>query len=315
MQRLSSVLVVLDRGARDAALLAKSVVLARKFGARIELFSCDAERGYAFRHTYDPRGLAKARQACLTDLSNYLQGLREPLNALDIEVSIDAACESPLYEGIVRKVCRSAPDLVLKAVTLEESSDHVALNPNDWQLVRACPVPLLLSRAGIWPARPHFAVAVDRCDAETAPLVEVILQTAEYLRAGCGGDIEVVLGDHSGAKARARRAQAVRLRRLGRELHIGADRIQIVTGDAHTVLPACVGKRGHHILVLGALEHREGATELVATLARKLINALDCDFILIKPSDYGIPVLDSSTASTRAPWATSDANTGTARFQ
>jgi hypothetical protein len=43
MQPINSILVVVDRSlaARDA--MAKAVLLARKFHARIELFMCDAE--------------------------------------------------------------------------------------------------------------------------------------------------------------------------------------------------------------------------------------------------------------------------------
>ena len=59
MEKLTSILVILDHSPRDTPLLAKSVMLAREFGARVELFSCDAEYEYTLRHVYDERGIQR----------------------------------------------------------------------------------------------------------------------------------------------------------------------------------------------------------------------------------------------------------------
>src|SRR6185312_10945231 len=113
------------------------------------------------------RGLTEARHARVLQMRDYLQQLCDQHAAPDMEISIDAGCESPLYEGIVRKVFKTLPDLVMKAAALEWSEGRGALDVNDWQLVRTCPVPLLLSRGRLWPARPHFAAAIDVSEEET----------------------------------------------------------------------------------------------------------------------------------------------------
>jgi nucleotide-binding universal stress UspA family protein len=42
---------------------------------------------------------------------------------------------------------------------------------------------------------------------------------------------------------------------------------------------------GHYdVLTMGALTHRPGVTTLVGTLTSKLVDAADCDFILVKPN-------------------------------
>src|SRR5215475_9603502 len=98
MQPVSSILVVVDRAPAAADALAKAVLLARKFQARIELFMCDAERGYALSQAYVPAGVQEARHACLLDTQRYLEGLKQAAAAPDVPIAIDAACESPLYE-------------------------------------------------------------------------------------------------------------------------------------------------------------------------------------------------------------------------
>jgi hypothetical protein len=47
---------------------------------------------------------------------------------------------------------------------------------------------------------------------------------------------------------------------------------------------------------MGALTHRKGLSAQVGTLTAKLIETLDCDFVLVKPSGYRTQV-EVSTAS------------------
>src|SRR5690348_10038241 len=135
MKHVSSILVVVDRSPSAADAVAKSVLLARKFGARVELFMCDAERGYALSQAYVSTGVEEARRTCIVGAHRYLQMLKDSANAADVSITTDAGCESPLYESIVRKVVRERPDLVIKNVAGTPSR----FDATDWQLMRTCP--------------------------------------------------------------------------------------------------------------------------------------------------------------------------------
>jgi universal stress protein E len=296
VEKLTSILVVLDRSIRDSPVLAKSLVLAREFGARIELFSCDAEYEYTLRHIYDERSLTEARQACVKHGREYLQPLCGQLAAQGVEVSIEAACEGPLHEAVVRKVFRSAADLVVKSTVLEPFAGRGALGPNDWQLARACPVPLMLSRGGPWPPQLRFAAAVDVSAEETPGLAEMILRTAEYLRAGCRAKLDILFDEGTGIDAGTRHEHVAALRNLGRELHFAADRIRNLTGASDTTLLALGAERRPDVLVLGAMTSRRALTALRGTPTGQLLNALDCDFILVRPSNGVSPVRDPNPA-------------------
>jgi hypothetical protein len=146
MKPVSSILVVVDRSPSAADAVAKAVLLARAAGARMELFMCDAERGYALSQAFVPTGVEQARHACLVDSRSYLEMLKRAVSSGDVPVTIDAACESPLYESIVRKVMRERPDLVIKNV----SGPLNRFDVTDWQLMRACPATLMLTRGRSW---------------------------------------------------------------------------------------------------------------------------------------------------------------------
>ena len=298
MKDLASILVVLDRSPRDTPLVTKALLLARELNARIELFSCDAEHEYALQHASDQRGLETARRNAVADLYDYLRRLSHLVTAQNVAVTIEVVCESPLYEGIVHKVFKSCPDLVMKAAGGEPSAGRPMLDANDWQLVRTCPVPLMLGRGGAWSSRPRFAAAVDVSEAETPGLLERILRSAAYLSAGCRGELDLVFGECSGAAdAPSGKSHAAKLRNLARELHLGDDRVWTLTGDPAATLSTFAAKQHSDVLVLGALTHSTHPTTLVGTLTRKLMDTLDCDFLLLRPGRFEFPVRGENEAA------------------
>jgi len=290
MNDLTSILVVLDRSARDTLLLTKALVLARELNARIELFSCDSEHACLTENADDRGGIGLARQSSIADGYDYLRRLSHLVTAQNVAVSIEVVCESPLYEGIVHKVFKSCPDLVMKAAASEGSAGRATLDSNDWQLVRICPVPLMLSRGGTWSSRPHFVAAVEVSEAETPGLRERILRSAAYLSAGCGGELDLVIGEHSDDDAPTGKADGATLRKLSQELHLGADRVWRLARDTASTLPTFAARQHPDVLVLGAPTHQTHASERVGTLTRRWMDTLNCDFLLLRSRRFEFPV-------------------------
>jgi len=289
MDKPTSILAIAGCRATDSDLVSKATRLARRWGARLELFLCDADHAYALEHAYEPSGVEEARRACMTQAKEYLVQLKNSAGAQDIQISTDAVCESPLYEGIVHKVLKSRPDFVMKNAGGEDPLCRSTFDANDWQLMRTCPVTLMMTRGKTWPARPRFAAAVDVTEQETAGLAKTILQTAEGLMLTTGGDLEILYAKRAGVAADTGTAQEAALTELARQSHVEAAHVHILAGNPEQALPASTRERDYDVLVLGALSHRKGIA-LVGTLTSKLVEVLDCDFVLVKPDTYRCPV-------------------------
>jgi len=129
MDRSPTFLVVVNRCASDPTVLTKALRLARQFGARLELFLCDAEHAYALQHAYDRTGLEDARKACIVAAMEYLTRVKSAAQCDGVAISVDVTCESPLYEGIVHKARKSGPVLVLKHAGSPDPFDRAAFEP------------------------------------------------------------------------------------------------------------------------------------------------------------------------------------------
>jgi len=286
MKPVNSILVVVDRGPAAADAVAKAVRLARQFKARVELFMCDAERGYSLSQAYIPQGVEQARQACIVDAHRYLEELKQAASAPDVNIATDAGCESPLYESIVRKVIRERPDLVIKSV----AGTPCQLDVTDWQLMRTCPATLMLTRGRPWQSPPRFAAAVDSSGAESRGLPHDILRAAQLLIDCVGGELNVLYAEPIDMSDDQRESGNRALHELLKKFPETNPHVHILAGTPEVSLPGFAKRHSYDAMLLGALTHRPAVTAQVGTLTSRLVEALECDFILVKPSTYSCPV-------------------------
>lgn len=300
MDNLRTILAVIDPGEGAELVLEKAVRLARHFGSRLELFRCDSEHAFELDRAYDDSGVERARALCIEEGRHYLERLLEQQRITNLAVNVDAACESPLYESIVRKAEECGADLVIKSPVGEHPMRRFSFGPNDWQLARACPASLMLVRGRKWGLSPKFAAAVEVSEGNET-LARRIVNTAEYLALGCGADLEIV-HSRDDALPDAQNTRPIHLlEQLACEHHVDFAKLHVLEGKPEVTLPAFAAARSYDVLVLGALTHRVGLSAMVGTLTSFLIDTLDCDFVLVKRAPWhaasSIPV--TATISSR----------------
>lgn len=303
MQPVKSILVVVDFSSTAADAVAKAVVLARRFGARIELFMCDAERAFMLSQAYIPAGVQEARKSCMFQARRYLESLKERANAPDLPITVDSACESPLYESVVRKVLREHPDLVIKNVARINDHRMAEFDATDWQLMRTCPATLMLTRGRPWQAKPRMAAAIDVSAAESTGLAQGILNTAHDVVHLLGGELEILYAEPVELEDAEREKGARALQTLVDQVPSLSPHVHVLAGKPEVSLPRFAQHRAYDAILLGALTHRPGYTAQVGTLTSKLMDALGCDFILLKPSTYRSPIAVCAAQHSFAPGA------------
>lgn len=297
MSRFKSILVVLDRSERSRHVFAKACILARHLRARLELFICDAESAYALHHSYDQSGIHRTIEAIVLDHKRYLDGLRNATEAADLDIGINACCESPFYEGVVRAILALRPDLVIKARTVQGSDRQEWPGHNDWHLVRTCPVPLLLTHARPWSAMPKIAAFVDPGAHETPGLAATIVGTARALCSSVQGKLDLVHAEHAAhtdAPAHAR-APAL-LAALAEALQLPAAQLHVISGEPAASLLQFAQRQRYDVIALGALTHTSDHINLVGTLTDTMMRSIDSDFLLLKPENFACPVQSASAA-------------------
>jgi universal stress protein E len=258
MEKVTSILAVIEDPEDGAAVLHKAVTLARCFGARVELLIGDVQHAQAFAtlcstFKYDEVTLASVHRG-----------------------------REPVHEVVLRRVREKYHDLVVKSPAGKHPLHRVGLEDNDWQLAQDCPVPLLLVRNRPWEMPLRFAAAVDVADRDTQEVTRAILHTAGYLAMGIHGNLDILYSERELRDESLRMERAVTLAQLVREFHVGCERIQVLTGDPESVLPQIAATRRYDVLVLGARTRQQGLRSIFGGTASRMIEATEGDVVLVK---------------------------------
>lgn len=260
MDKLTNILAVADATAGGLQVVEKAVLLAERFGARVDLVSADAAMVGALatsraRHGYDAISISR---------------LHGP---------------GSLQELILRRTRERHPDLVIKPASGARPLRRWTLDDNDRWLAGECPVPLLLSTAKPWMGDLRMAAAVDVSDGDSARFARAILQCAGFLALGSRAWLDVLYSEAEERDERIRMERAVKLAQLIREYHVGGERLQMFGGPPERTLPRVMESRRYDLLVLGAITHRTGIAAWNETLSSKLVDATPGDVLLVKPEE------------------------------
>jgi universal stress protein E len=257
VEKLASVLAIVERAEDAAPVLGKSATIACCFGAYLEVLAADAE----------------VAQIVTAYCSEYV----------DIEWAVilrNGNCAGR-PDKTLRHVFTLQPDLVVKAPAGVHPLRRWTRTANDWRLAHECPVPVLLVRPRQWGAPVRFAAAVDISDEDHADLGRGILHAASFMALGVLGEIEILYSEREAREERVRMERAVRLARLVREYHIGCEHIQRVEGQPEKTLPPFVTTRRYDVLVLGAQSRRQGLAQCIPGTASRMVEATSGDVLLV----------------------------------
>jgi nucleotide-binding universal stress UspA family protein len=261
MEKLTSILVVAEGLDSGTKALEKTAILARHFGAGIELLVGESRNTQGFANLCNARGYE--------------------------EVMLCSVCRSgeSLNDVVLRHVFERSPDLVVKAPAGAGDAGRGKVAHEDLELAGACPVPLVLMGARPWNNPLKIAAAVDISNEDDSALARSIIHTAGFLNLGCEGELDVLYSEREQRDEVLRMARAVRLARLVREFHVGGERLRHLEGAPENTLPVATAAGEYDILMLGAISHREGlSAALHASVARRLLSGFDGDVVLVPAS-------------------------------
>jgi universal stress protein E len=317
MSTIRRILVaVADPGARSQPAVTKGVQLARRLGAEVEVVHC----------VFDPQvqgELVYGRRLLEADIEQRVEAARRRLErrvqALARETVPLRVCvrwDYPPHETIIRQALRHKSDLVVVESRGHGRVSRALLTNTDWQLIRLCPVPLLLvKRSRPW-KRARILAAVDpfHVHAKPAALDPRILKVGAELARGLGGQLHAAhvyppLIDYAmgvmteplpvRATGREVREYAQRVRKRvnaeGRRFGVSERRIVVAEGYPVRLLPQIARRLGARIVVMGAVSRSALKRLFIGSTAERVIDALPGDVCVVKPPGFRTPV------SARAP--------------
>ena len=182
---------VKDPKSRRQPALARAMQLAAASGAALHLFHDLSQPVPIDAGLGDGGTLRQLTRHMREEALAQLEDLATPLRDGGLRVSVAAAWDYPAAEAIVREARAREVGLVVATRRGHHTLPSI-LGYTDWELLRSCPLPVLLVRAGRRHRRESVVAAVDPHHAFAKPagldreILVLASEAAAALRATCG---------------------------------------------------------------------------------------------------------------------------------
>lgn len=306
MREPKRILAVIDPTAASQPAAERAVALARSIGARLELFICEYDAQLVDSAFEEVHGLRKARGTLMDDRLGHLREMKRALAAGDLDITVDARWDSPLADGIVRKVIESGADIVFKDTHYHPLLKRSIFSNTDWNLIRDCPALLWLAKPRVIAAKPRFVAAVDPLHERAKPteLDDRIIVAAKQLCYPLNGELHVFHAfDVTPALATPMDSMAMPLpiREITDAMRARHTEAVHELTDAHGIARECVHVREgstreriveittelrSDVVVMGAVSRRGLERLFLGNTAEAVLEKVQCDLLIVKPAGF-----------------------------
>lgn len=260
MNRLETLLVLLDRRTAMSPALTRGVALARRTGATLTILRCDHDALVdAAAERLPPPELQLLQQRHLANRGAWLPPLLTQWRCEGLTVRGEIAWTPTPHETLIDRVMTHQPDLVIKDIGQEGEPTPT---DTDWQVLRLCPVPLMLVRPDAPPLPTHLAAAIDP-SGHSPQSGEATLCAAQCLSRACHGEVDLlhvfpfgpeqpeVAPDLMALHAELRQEAAMSFEQFARAHGIPQQRCRLLSGPPAKVMAHYAAAGGIDLLVCG----------------------------------------------------------------
>jgi universal stress protein E len=308
MQPIRRILVaVKDPAARALPAVNKAAQIAKGLHAQLTLFHDIATPLYA--EALQGRGvdLASLQREVQTSRREQLEKLALRIRKHGVDVDVAADWDFPPYEAIIRKAQRISADLVV-VENHHGTGRHPArwlLAYTDWELLRLCPIPVLLVKNRRPYHRPRVLAAVDpsHAFAKSGNLDRQILRAGVQLVHALRGELHALhvynpplammpampdgpLIDIETGREEFEQAAQRKLERLVDGFDVQPSHCHLVPGRPNEAIPATAKRERSAIVAMGVVSRSGLKRFFIGNTAEFVMDAVTADILVVKPADF-----------------------------
>jgi nucleotide-binding universal stress UspA family protein len=308
MKRFKNILFIADRDAGITAALDRAVATAETNGARLTVMDVVTEVsiGDYIRRTYNVDLNAQLREQRL----QFLETLTQPYTDSGVPVYTTVATGIPFIE-VVGAVKRNGHDLVMKVAEHDNGHALSLFGSTDMHLMRKCPCPVWIDRAGDEAAYHQILAAVDPFDDESGNLQRLILDLATSLADREHATLDVVHawempGESMLAKGRGRipRNELDLLLYATENSHrealddllspyglsTGSSNVHLLKGRPAQIVSGYAREHENDLIVMGTLGRTGIAGLFIGNTAEDVLRESQTAVLTVKPDGFVSPI-------------------------
>ena len=304
--KIQHILVIMDPTIDEQPALFRAIEVAKRFDASIELFLVVHHSALTPRWFNQAHPKEQIINHYLKTKQRWLDTYLSQVTQENISVSSEVRWYKPLYAEILKKITECHADMVIKSTHQHPALERLFFTPNDWQLLKSCPVPLLLAKCSDTAVYKNIMAAVDlkKIEDEHTNLDKAILDStamiSEYFNAfahvthaydpighelwptmdsGIFG-LDMSIYNYQLYQDQQHEYHKNEFAHLVEHYGFEDENTHLVHGIASTQLIDLVNDSDIDLLIMGVRLH----SGFVGTTAEKILDEVNCDILAIKPT-------------------------------
>ncbi len=314
MASFSRILCVIDPTSKTQPALERAAWIAKKSGASLDLLICYYNEYLTSGPFFEPAKFAKYREHALGRQKESLELMAAPLRSEGLNVETTAVWDKPLHEGVIRQANELKADVVFKDTHHHSGLNRSIFSNTDWNLIRACQIPLWLVKPGDAAADPKIIAAIDPFNEHDKPasLDHQMLQLGKSIAEDVDGDLHAfhsfdataVIAATAGAgtafgptfvavpgiEDQISESHQEKLEEISEQFGISRSHAHLASGLIQNELPALANEIGASVVIMGAISRNRLRRLYVGASAERTLEHLECDLLVVKPEWFQSPV-------------------------
>lgn len=293
---MKNLVVIADKEGGKNIALQRASILQQQTGSKITLL------GFCYTD-FDSPELLKVANINTDQVEKSLYEKRlEELQKLSKNLKIKPSSINivPIWSkdiaNYVNTYCSKNPvDLVIKSAHRSETFLYTS---TDWQLLRECPAPVMITATKNWKKKPRIVAAIDFATKVKSKIklnhdiMEHALELAKYLEQDVHiaysltvpralADLDII--DPRKYARDKRKTLQPTIDAFCKEYGIDSDHLHIKLGSAEVAIPSIANKLKADVVITGTVGRRGIKGKLLGNTAEGILSRLRTDIIAIKP--------------------------------
>lgn len=309
MLQYKNILVYIDPTQEDQPALERAAEIVKSGqNAKITLFLC------CYDLTYEMTSLSslEERQAMQTlvirDHKESLYALAAPYQQKGLTIDCQVHWHNRPFEAAIKLILKKGYDLLIKSTHQHSKLSAILFTPTDWNLLRKCPIPLLLVKESAWPVNGNILCAIDCKSAEDPDhhsLNEAILTEANSIASLVDSNIYMVNAypsppmnimmelpefDPIHYEDGLKKNHHETLHKYAEKYNIKPENIYLQQGLPEEIISAVAEEISAELVIMGTVGRSGLGVVLLGHTAEQVIDKLTSDLLALKPEGFISPI-------------------------
>ncbi|MCG6201349.1 universal stress protein UspE [Psychromonas antarctica] len=309
MIKYRNILVLIDPSKTSQPALEQAVQIAEKDKkAKITLFVCCYDLSYEMTSLSSNDERQAMQRIVIKENRDWLKELALPYEEKGLKIDKQVVWHSRPFQAVILEVLKNNHNLVIKSTHPHSKLSAILFTPTDWNLLRKCPVPLLLVKQQQWTEKGNILCAID-CksiqDEEHHQLNQQILSEAKAIAEILNVNIHIVnaypsppmnimlelpefdpVNYEDGLKKFHRKT----LTEYAQQYAIPEQNTHLKQGLPEDVISEVANDINAQLVILGTVGRSGLSATLLGHTAEQVIDNLNCDLLALKPQGFISPI-------------------------